>query len=128
MRLSLPMVDVLVDTLAARLNGGALHIYDATNQLPQLLVAVPCGDPAFESSRGGLAQAMPFPLTRITASGEASYAEWRSADDALVAELDVMSADDLGANQADVIVERRRFEQGGVCAITRAWLRLPRQP
>lgn len=123
MRLTTATVNRIVDDLASRLNGGALVIYNGSQNE---LVRVPLDSPAFESAVDGIAVAIDLPESVILATGEGSRAQWQTAQGEGLADLVVRGVDAEDADAADVLLDRTDFQRGGMCSVSRATLSLKR--
>lgn len=124
MRLAEKTANRIVNELAARLNGGALVIYNGSQDE---LVRMPLESPAFESAVDGVAVALELPESAIIATGNASRAEWQTAQGERLADLVVRAVDADDADTADMLLDRTDFQRGGLCIVSRATLSLPRK-
>lgn len=81
LRLSLSAASAAADVVTARLNGGALRIYDgvqpatpdASPASARLLAECGFADPAFAPARGGLAVAHPLAVPRAVGTGAPAW-------------------------------------------------------
>lgn len=121
-------VNQIVDGLGARLNAGFLAFFASPASVLQPLVLIPLGSPAFHAAQAGIAEAQDLPSTVIERTGEARLAQLLTATQTAIATLTVKGQDDPDRNQADVILDRTDFHQGGMVTISRCLLRMPRTP
>lgn len=128
MRLTLVVLNQLVDTLALDCAGGSLAIYAADPRqrpLEEPLVTVPLPVTAFPPAVDGRAIAERLPSVEIAATGEATWAQLLNNANILLADLRVRQQDDPNAQRGDLLLDRTDLQRGGRLELTGFVLSVP---
>ncbi len=117
MRLTVDVVNGVLDQIATSLNGGALVFSTVEGAFQQELVRIPLPSPAFTKAFDGQALGHALPEMPIAVTGEAATARLETAAGHVVADLTMRTEDAADAAMADVLVDRTDFHRGGICRV-----------
>lgn len=127
MKLSMDVVNGLVDDLSFKVSGGQLTFYDTDPgaTFTEALAVLTLRAPAFEPAVNGRSQVLPLEPVKIAKTGIARSARLTTASGALVAIFSVAEAGTEAAIEADIVMDRLDLSRDGLLAV-RGWsLRLP---